>query len=123
MAQPAPPAAPGAPAKPPALDPSNTYIHITSPSSPSSLSSLLTSALSALPSAGGSGSTLRYIGPVGELRGEHIFEVVGPDGPVRRDSPFWRESQGGIMGSIKAAEGVKGAKVMEMKQRAKRDEL
>jgi hypothetical protein len=105
------------------LDPSNTYIHITSPSSPSSLSSLLTSALSALPNAGGTGGTLRYIGPVGELKDEHIFEVVGPDGPVRRDSPLWKESQGGIMGSIKAAEGVKGAKVMEMRQRAKRDEL
>ncbi|RSH91903.1 hypothetical protein EHS25_009273 [Saitozyma podzolica] len=123
MAQPAPPSAPGASAKPPALDPSNTYIHITSPSSPSSLSSLLSSALSALPDAGSRAGTLRYVGPVGELKGEHIFEVVGPDGPVRTDSPLWKESQGGIMGSIKSAEGVKGAKVMEMRQRAKRDEL
>ncbi len=37
-----------------------------------------------------SGNTqLRYVGPVGELDGEHIFEVLRSDQPLKRDTPDW----------------------------------
>jgi hypothetical protein len=60
---------------------------------------------------------------VGELKGEHIFEVVGPEGPMRRDSRQWKEMQEDVLRDVGAVEGVKSAKVLEMRQRAKRNEF
>ncbi|WVQ84649.1 hypothetical protein IAT38_006804 [Cryptococcus sp. DSM 104549] len=104
-----------APAKPLQLDPSKIYLHIThSPPQipPSTVSH--------------SSCNLNYIGQVGELEGEGIFEVVKRDGggAVRRGEDLWRNGEKGLLEEVKQLEGVKGVKVVpEMKQRAKRDEF
>jgi hypothetical protein len=98
------------PQKPPALDPNHIYIHITSPSSPSAISDSFSTT---------GDRSLRYIGPVGELSGEHIFEVHQSGGPVKRDAAAGGVGAG-VVSALKELEGVRGAKVLEVKQRAKR---
>jgi hypothetical protein len=101
---------PSRPAKPLTLLPGHSYIHITSPHPPQRLVE---------GSRPPDGLEISYVGPVGELDGEHIFEVKRPGGQVvpRGELP------NGVVGALKAVEGVKGAKVLEVKQRAKRDEF
>jgi len=97
------------PVQPPKLEPGRAYVHVSSHSSPDSISNALEAT---------SHCRLQYIGPVGELKGEHIFEVKQADG----QGPIERTEQS-ILGAIKAVPGVKTVKTMEVKQRAKRDEL
>ncbi|KAK1921955.1 hypothetical protein DB88DRAFT_375357 [Papiliotrema laurentii] len=96
--------------KPVAMQPGLAYIHVTSAQPPSTI----TSALSAH-----SQYHLEYLGPVGELEGEHIFQVQRPDGGVVPRSELPED----VLSAIKTVQGVKGAKVLETKQRAKRDEF
>lgn len=58
--------------------------------------------------------------PVGELSGEHIFEVLHKGGPVKRDMGGSEAIGTGMVAALKGQEGVKGAKILEVKQRAKR---
>jgi hypothetical protein len=106
-----------APAKPLDLDPDTAYIHITSSQPASSLSQTFASQSSAY--------RLHYVGPVGELKGEHVFEVRQAKGlhAVKRDSETWTHSQQDIIGAAKAVDGVSGVKVLETKQRVKRSEF
>jgi len=105
-----------APAKPPKLEDDHTYIHITSHSDASSLQNAISShvGLQAIQPV--------YLGPVGELKGEYIFELkhAGGEEPVKRSGEFWMENQVGLVKELKSLQGVKGAKLMEVKQRAKR---
>lgn len=106
-----------APIKPPQLDPNQTYLHITSPLSPTEITQ----------QAQTRDITLTYIAPVGELKGEYIFELSpgslqpslehGTDGSVSEAS---LERRDGVARDLRGVEGIKGAKVMEQKQRAKR---
>jgi hypothetical protein len=104
------PIAASKPAKPPALLPGHSYIHITSSQAPQRIVD---------GSRPPDGLAITYVGPVGELDGEHIFEVTHAGGGVvpRGELPS------GVVDALKAVQGVKGAKVMEVKQRAKRDEF
>lgn len=102
-------------AKPPTpvtINPGEAYVHITSPLNPSAILSGIS-----LPAY-----QLKYVGPVGELEGEHIFKVcsIGSDSAVVKRSELPDKE---VLGAVKALEGVKGAKVLETKQRAKRDEF
>ncbi|ORY33420.1 hypothetical protein BCR39DRAFT_586489 [Naematelia encephala] len=100
------------PAKPLHLDPENTYIQITT--SP-------THDPTALNISGP--SRLQYLGPVGELKGEHIFQLQTSDGaPVKRATIEAGEAELGkrAVEAVRAVQGVKGAKIMEFKHRAKR---
>lgn len=96
--------------KPPKLEPGHSYVHVTSPSGPDAIANALQA---------DQHCRLRYVGPVGELKGEHIFEVQHPDGTGR---PMERAEQP-ILEAINRVEAVKGVKVMEVKLRAKRDEF
>ncbi|KAK4685522.1 hypothetical protein P7C73_g4623, partial [Tremellales sp. Uapishka_1] len=103
------------PAKPPTLLPDHTYIHVSSSSSPPALAEKLTTTQPI---------QVRYIGPVGELKGEHIFELVGESQtPLKRDSTFWTREGESLLRDLKRVEGVKKVEVMEVRQRAKRGEL
>lgn len=103
-----------APAKPAHVDPSEITVHITSPSSASDL----THQLAQQPAQP---LSLRYIGPVGELKGEHLFKVVTQEGePVKRDEGKWADEVQALLGDVRREQGVKGAKVLEQQQRAKR---
>ncbi len=95
------------PAKPPKLEPGHSYVHVTSHFTPDAI----TNAISANPQY-----RLKYVGPVGELKGEHIFEVQDTGGPIER-------AEKPVLDSIRQVEGVKGVKVVELKQRAKREEF
>ena len=103
-------AAASKPAKPPTLVPGHSYLHITSSHPPQRIVD---------GSRPPDGLELAYVGPVGELDGEHIFEVKRSGGGVvpRGELPS------AVVDALKAVEGVKGAKVLEVKQRAKRDEF
>jgi hypothetical protein len=105
------------PAKPVTLNPQLTYLHVTSPQPHSVLSETF--------SVKHPDYRLHYVGPVGELKGEHIFEVhqAQKAGAVERDSMEWKNGGQEVLQAIKAVEGVKGVKVLEVKQRAKRDEF
>lgn len=100
------------PAKPPNLDPNHVYIHVTSSESPSDI------AASLRPST--PGNSVRYIGPVGELAGEHIFELHRDGSPLKRAVAGSVSVGQGMVQDLKGVQGVKGAKVLEVKQRAKR---
>ncbi|WVF72951.1 hypothetical protein IAT40_007769 [Kwoniella sp. CBS 6097] len=70
----------------------------------------------------------KYLGPVGELKGEGIYQVVqANDGSaVKRDNTgLWSsEKEKEVVEVVKRSVGIKGVKVMpELKQRAKRDEF
>jgi hypothetical protein len=106
-----------APAKPLSLNPQTAYIHITSSQSPSTLAQAFDQRNSQY--------KLQYLGPVGELQGEHVFEVrqAGSGSILERGSALWKEGEIGILSAVKGVEGVKGAKVLDVKQRTKRDEF
>ena len=99
------------PQKPVHIQPGLSYVHISTSKSPLDISSAL---------ASNPEYKLHYLGPVGELEGEHIFEVQNAQSEVvRRDQLGEKE----VLHIVKAVDGVKGAKVLETKQRAKRDEF
>lgn len=96
-----------APIKPVKLEPNSSYIHITSSQTPEAIQQ----------QAAQHNVQLQHKGPVGELEGEHIFEILDAGRrAVARDT--------GVVDSavtaLKGSEGVKDAKVMETRQRAKR---
>ncbi|OCF38077.1 hypothetical protein I316_00301 [Kwoniella heveanensis BCC8398] len=109
-----------APVKPIKFEPNHIYLQVSfNPSSSSSNpvppTNIVHSSLSA-----------KYLGPVGELKGEGIYQVVQADdgSAVRRDALTWSEKEKEVVAAVKKSEGVKGVKVMpELKQRAKRDEF
>lgn len=98
------------PSKPPALLPGLSYLHVTSSQPPQTIQDSFTP----------SSFRLHYVGKVGELEGEHIFEVRHPAGTevIPRD-----QLPGDVVSAVKGIEGVKGVKILETKQRAKRDEF
>jgi len=96
-----------APIKPVKLEPNSSYIHITSSQTPEAIQQ----------QAAKQNVQLQHKGPVGELEGEHIFEILDTGRKaVARDT--------GVVDSavttLKGSEGVKDAKVMETRQRVKR---
>jgi hypothetical protein len=116
------------PAKPPTLHPENAYVHITSAASPSALQA----AINAQPGLGssltgeetGTGLSAAYVGPVGELKDEHIFAITVAQGAtVKRAESVWQKESDSVLSAIRRVEGVKGVNVLEMRQRAKRDEF
>lgn len=92
--------------------PGHTYLHISSPLAPNALSASLASAP----------LRLEYRGPVGELEGEYVYEVVGA-GDQPPEAETWKRNGEHVLRSVRAAEGVKGAQELVSKQRAKRDEF
>ena len=95
---------------PPVLQPGLSYLHITSSNDPQAITQSF---------ATDSNFKISYLGPVGELKGEYIFQVEhAAGGTVKRD-----ELPSDIVASVKSVDGVRGAKVLETKQRAKRDEF
>jgi hypothetical protein len=98
-----------APIKPVKLEPNSSYIHITSSQTPEVIQQ----------QAAQHNVQLQHKGPVGELEGEHIFEIL--DAGRRAVA---RDTDAGAVDSavtaLKGSEGVKDAKVMETRQRAKR---
>lgn len=99
-----------APAKPIPRDSSLVYITVSSPLSPDEITR----------GAAEKEANINYIGPVGELKGEHIFQVVAKDGPMKRDSPTWQETRTNILDGVRGVEGVWSATIMEEKSRSKR---
>lgn len=97
---------------PPTLYPDRTYIAVSSRLDPETLSAGLN-----LPDM-----QLTYRGPVGELDGEHIFEVER-NGPIAPDSPQWLEKRDSVVAGVKRAHGVTGVLPLGMRQREKRVEL
>jgi hypothetical protein len=102
------------PARPPTLLPSHLYVHVTSPSpTPPTISSL-----PFYPDL-----AVQYVGPVGELKGEYIYEVTAAGEAVKRDGELWRKDGVEVIRALKGVDGVKRVEVMEVRQRAKRDEF
>jgi hypothetical protein len=100
-----------APVKPVHLRPTSTYIHISSASDAKTIED----------QAAAQNIHIEHKGPVGELEGEHIFEVLDEGrASIPRGSLESRDVVESATSKLKAAEGVKDAKVMETKQRAKR---
>ena len=99
-------------AKPPTLLPDRAYIHVSTSKPPESIAQ----SMSAHPEW-----NIHYLGPVGELQGEHLFEVrqAGQSSVVERSTV----QDGDVVSAVKEATGEKGVKMVEMKQRAKRDEF
>lgn len=96
-----------APIKPVKLEPDSSYIHITSSQTPETIQQ----------QAAKQDVQLQHKGPVGELEGEHIFEVLDTGRrAVARDT----EAVDSAVSVLKGTEGVKDAKVMETRQRVKR---
>ena len=105
-----------APVRPPKLDPDVAYVHISSLSPPSDITDAIRTK---------GQCHLSYIGPIGELKGEHIFEVRhrDRDRPLQRSSVEWAKDEKSVLEAVKGVEGVKGAKMLDVKQRAKRNEF
>ncbi|ORX40514.1 hypothetical protein BD324DRAFT_611085 [Kockovaella imperatae] len=95
-------------ATPPTLLPGMAYIHVS------------TNEPSAVTSVKHQQWTLHHVGPVGELQGEHLFEVRQPGGTVMERSGL---DEPALLQKIKDDTGLKGVKMVEMKQRVKRDEF
>ncbi|BEJ13544.1 hypothetical protein CspHIS471_0307180 [Cutaneotrichosporon sp. HIS471] len=93
---------------PTAILPGHTYIHITSRVAPEDISKSLAD----------SPVRLEYRGPVGELEGEHVFEVVGA-----AESDVWKRDHANVLQNMRKKDGIRSATVLEAKQRAKRDEF
>jgi len=91
------------------LEQGHTYLRITT-STPSAVSL-------------GTGSpSITYVGPVGELPDEHVFEVKTSDGkPVDPYGEFWKTQGADVVQRLKG-QGVK-AEVLVHRQRSKRDEF
>lgn len=98
---------------PTTLLPDRTYLAISSSLDPESLSA----SLQGLP------VKLQYRGPVGELEGEHIFEVEGSGGAIAPTSEEWTKRSEDVVQNVKRAQGVTGVKALVAKQRTKRDEF
>ncbi|OCF77353.1 hypothetical protein I204_01341 [Kwoniella mangroviensis CBS 8886] len=101
-----------APVKPIKLEPDQVYIHVsyssTEPPSAVSLNNV----------------EAKYLGPIGELSGEGIYQIQSHGQPVKRNDENWQNSQKDLLERVTRSEGVKSVKVMdEPKQRAKRDEF
>lgn len=62
-----------------------------------------------------------YVGPVGELPDEHVFEVTEAGKAVDPAGEFWKAQGADVVQQLKG-EGIK-AEVLVHKQRAKRDEF
>jgi hypothetical protein len=99
-----------APVKPVKLEQTSTYIHITSSLDPSTITE----------HAAEKNVRLQHKGPIGELDGEHIFEVLDGRTAVARDTEQGRSLVESALSTMRGSEGVKGAQIMETKQRAKR---
>jgi len=96
-----------APVKPVKLEPNSSYVHITSSQTPETIQQ----------QAAKQNVQLQHKGPVGELEGEHIFEVLDTGRrAVARDTG----TVDSAVSALKGTEGVKDAKVMETRQRVKR---
>ncbi|KAK8853262.1 hypothetical protein IAR55_003964 [Kwoniella newhampshirensis] len=104
------------PVKPPKLEPDHVYLQI-SYTSPDPLTTPLLQPASAV--------QVKYVGPVGELKGEGIFQVMTRDGGiVKRGEDLWQRGEQDVVQQIKKVDGVKTVKVIpELKRRAKRDEI
>ncbi|TYJ54226.1 hypothetical protein B9479_005152 [Cryptococcus floricola] len=103
-----------APNKPLQLDPSQIYLqvsHSVSQPPPNPITK--------------TGHQLRYVGQVGELEGEGVWQVIRPDGQVvKRGEEDWTKGEKSVVEEVKKLQGVKGVKVMpEVKQRPKRSEF
>lgn len=103
-----------APNKPPKIEPSHVYLQISH--SPSQIPST---------SLDNPPWRLKYVGQVGELEGEGIFEVVQIDGqPVKKDENVWTQKEKVLLEKVKNAVGVKSVTVLpEVRQRSKREEF
>ena len=99
-----------APIKPVKLEPTSSYIHITSPLDPQTIQQ----------TAAAQNIQIQHKGPVGELEGEHIFEVLINGQAVTRDSEGEKGVVMGALEGLKASDGITNAQVMESRQRAKR---
>jgi hypothetical protein len=100
-----------APAKPVQLLPTSTYIHISSNLDPKAIQS----------QAAAQSVHIEHKGPVGELEGDHIFEVLDEGrAPVASDSVVVRDVAESAVLKLRGTDGVKTATVMETRQRAKR---
>ncbi|WVR07637.1 hypothetical protein IAU60_004679 [Kwoniella sp. DSM 27419] len=104
-------AAATAPVKPVKLEPDHVYLQVSYASAQP-------------PSLHHDSLDARYVGPIGELKGEGIYQVVQKDGaPVKR-SESWHSAEKGLVDQVRRSDGVKAVKVMpELKQRQKRDEF
>ncbi|WWC94929.1 hypothetical protein V866_001781 [Kwoniella sp. B9012] len=101
-----------APVKPIKLEPDQVYIHVSysSPEPPSAISL--------------NNVEVKYLGPIGELSGEGIYQIQSHGQPVKRNDESWQSSQKDLIERVKRSDGVKSVKVMdEPKQRTKRDEF
>ncbi|EJT49944.1 hypothetical protein A1Q2_06782 [Trichosporon asahii var. asahii CBS 8904] len=97
---------------PPAeIHPDRTYIHVT------------TNDPKAIAKSPSPGVGLEYRGPVGELDGEHVFEVTSADGYLAPDSRQWKREGPELLKEVKAIPGVQDVQPLTAKPRAKRDEL
>jgi hypothetical protein len=85
---------------PPALQPGLSYIHITSPQTPEQIQASIPN----------KDWAIKYLGPVGELDGEHVFEVRKLSGEVLKRDEL-AEGAGGVVSVLKGVQGVKGVKV------------
>ncbi|WVW86216.1 hypothetical protein I302_108258 [Kwoniella bestiolae CBS 10118] len=100
-----------APIKPIKQEPNQVYLHVSysSPDPPT------------LPQ---NGLEAKYLGPIGELSGEGIYQIQSGGQPVKRDDQSWQNTQKDLLESVKRSEGVKSVKVLdEPRQRVKRDEF
>ena len=100
-----------APKKPIQLLPYKSYVHLTSTLEPEKIQQR----------AAAQNINLVHTGPVGELEGEHVFEVLTEHrASIAGDSVTGRNQVESAVTSLKGTEGVKNAKILESRQRAKR---
>lgn len=100
-----------APRKPIQLLPYATYIHLSSSLAPETIQQ----------EAAAHAIHIVHKGPVGELESEHVFEVLdGRRASIAGDSLVGRDVVESAVLRLKGTDGVKDAKVLEQKQRAKR---
>jgi hypothetical protein len=93
-----------APVKPVKLEPTSSYIHITSPLDPQTIQQ----------TASNQNIHIQQKGPIGE------FEVLNNGQAVARDSEGGKYIVVRALEGLKAADGVTNAQIMESRQRAKR---
>ena len=100
-----------APKKPIQLLPYKSYVHLTSTLAPEQI----------LQQAATKNIELVHTGPIGELEGEHVFEVLTEHrASIAGDSITGRNQVETALSTLKGTEGVKNAKILESRQRAKR---
>ncbi|WWC64533.1 uncharacterized protein I303_107143 [Kwoniella dejecticola CBS 10117] len=107
------------PVKPVKIEPDQVYLQIsyTSSEPPSSLR--------LNQHANADGPEAKYLGPVGELTGEGIYQVQSTHGsPTKRDDASWVQNQKSFVDQVRRAQGVKGVTVVgPPRARQKRDEF